>query len=157
MSRFAQVYEPVSEGWGKVLASMTIVGNLVHAYVSAKEAEKILANPKVQKYIVGECDKLLKEVKKQGYSNECEINKVNWSRGKAMSSNMGFKNYIFNNLQVMKKIGKYWIACVGDTDHIEKIAVFFMNKDEKFISRVIPAPTKDEIKALGFRKEDSFD
>lgn len=83
----------------------------------------------------------------------------NLSRGQAMASSMKFKNYLFNHLQFFKKVGgKYWVAGVGDTDHIEKICVFFQRpKDSKFISKVIPAPTNKELNELGYRKEDRFD
>lgn len=152
------VFEPVEEGWGYVASFLVpIIGPLAHAYLSFKECKKIMANPKIKKYVLGECDRIYREVKKQGYSNECEMTKFNASRGKAMSDGITFKNHLFNHLIDFTAYGKYWIAYIGDTDHVEKIVVFFMNKEEKFITRTIPAPSAEDLKALGFRKEDSFD
>lgn len=149
--------QPVIEGWGKVASSIFIgLGPVLHGILSEKAAKKILADPKIKKYILSECDKLYNQVKKDGYSNNCDMQGFNVSRGSALSSGITFKNHLFNSLAFFEQLGKYWVAGVGDTDHIEKIIVFFMNKDKKFISKVIPAPTKDDLKALGFRKEDSF-
>ena len=150
--------QPVIEGWGKVASAFIIgFGPLVHQILTAKAAEKILTNPKIKKYIISECDKIYKTVKKDGYTPKCDMKRINISRSTAMASGLTIKNHIFNSLAFWKQIGQYWVAGVGDTDHIEKIVVFFMDKDEHFISKVVPAPTSEDMKALGFRKEDSFD
>ena len=156
MSNFLEVYEPIEEGWGKIASFLVpIIGPLTHAYISYRQCKKIMADPKIKKYVLAQCDKIYKEVKKQGYSNKCEMSKVNASRGKAMTTGLTFSNYLFNNLIDFEQYGQYWIAYVGDTNHVEKIAVFFMNKDEKFITRTVPAPTAKDLQDLGFRKEDS--
>ena len=141
--------------------------------ISEANVKKILSNPKMKKYIESECDKIFSELKKR-YSGKNYIltNKVseydfeeqiadNITEKSEVSSkrvkrnpSKGMKNFVFNTV-----IGKYRIGLYADTDHVDGMDVFFTltNKNVDSVPRLvfyqIPSPTREDIKAMGFRKE----
>lgn len=188
MSRFLAVYEPVEEGWGMAISKVGVLmglgafianplvgGAVLGAAVAtgsklnskAKEAyTKVLNSPKMQKYIVSECDKVYaKLVKKYKNDPSYKLNKdttlntlMNHADKNISDSESSSEAYVQNN-GFLTKVGKYSIYVLADTKHVDSIKVFFTlepktkDKHLKLLSYVLPAPTNDEIKAMGYRKE----
>ena len=168
-------------GLGAVLAAPTIatlgaaaactaliVGANAHLNSKAEQAvNKILGEPKVKKYIISECDKIFKKL-----SNEYNGKKSMWRIKKGVSENLlnsefpddvGDKKVksSMKHIILTKRIGEYAVGLFADTDHIQAMHVFFTltrkgdSGEEvlKLVQHVIPSPSKEDIKAMGFREE----
>ena len=188
MSRFLEVYEPINEGWGMAIqkvgvlmglgafiANPIIGGAILGATIAAgsklnskaKDAyTKVLNNPKMQKYIISECDKAYNKVAKK-YKNDpnYKINKdtklntlMNYSEKNVSDKDSSSEAYVQND-GFLTKVGAYSVFVYADTKHVDSIKVFFTlepkvsDKHIKLLSYVLPAPTSDDIKSMGFRKE----
>ena len=151
--------EPVTEGWGSVMAWVFFnwPGGLAAMVFSEANIDKMLYKDAIVKYIAQTCKQLYNEEKKAYPDLQTELPGGIKNCVKRMMANR--KEYSFLNMVKNTPVGYtikgYNLLVLGDTDHIEKIIVAFYSKSkEKFISRALPAPTKKELKALGYREED---
>ena len=151
--------EPVTEGWGTVVAWMVFnwPGGAAAMILSEANINKMLHSKPIVKYIVQTCDQLYKQEKKTYPDLQIDLPggiknciKTVMARRKEYS----FLN-ILKNTPVGYSVNGYNLLVFGDTDHLEKIVVTFYSKNkDKFVARALPAPTKKELKALGYREED---
>ena len=149
------VYEPTEEGWGKVFADMGgFASSSSYEHGAKVRFNQVMKAPEIVKYVAKYCDEFFKDCKKDGFVKA--NGKANLS--KLTASQIGMKNQIFNHFFGPVKIGGYIIWGVGDIDHVEKLEVQFYNpKTEKYKYYKIPQPTDENLKKIGFRKEDIFD
>lgn len=158
MSRFAQVYEPVEEGWGHLASALTLPTGIGYVLLQWHNIKKVMGDPKVQKYIKSECDRLLKEEKK---SNKTATPKIPSGLSNFLKKNSALRN----NTKLMERlknpsggqfnIGQYTVVPFGDTDHVESIIVlFYIGDSDNVVGRKLKPPTKQDLKDLGLRKEE---
>ena len=177
MSRFAQVYEPVEEGWGiTLMRSLMFLGGgpvglavgsrislpyKLAGLISNSNLSKMLKHPKMQKYLLDECNKLLKEEQKKDKSvtgkvpsNPIAALKRWWHNndevGMFSKSNlMNFKDDWMDDMFFDLKVGEFTTTFWYDTDHIDAAIVLFYSKDTgTCFARRIPAPSNAELKSM---------
>ena len=206
-SALAEV-SPVEEGWGAALAQVgtitgifgSIVGGAFFGIkglllgaagtavaaaankklqnISESQVKKVLANPKMQKYITDECNKIYSKLAKYyksssgnsfifekkvsvntvEVSGSDDITNINDNSEYSKSKVQRLKEYNKNERHYLfiEQLGDYTIGLYADSDHVQGIDVFFLltNKDKDNEPRVvhhnIPAPTNEELKELGF-------
>ena len=136
--------------------------------ISDSMIDKLLNTPKLKKYIVHECDSAWKNVnsKYKGskwklsktISHDCWDSSTEDDGAKGSNKLSGVTNYTSYH-----KIGGYIIKIYADSDHIDGIKVCFQMKSTypedqsidpyKLLEFTLPSPTRDDIKAMGYRKE----
>ena len=170
MSRFMQHYEPVEEGWGMALynvASWVLPTkvNAPKAILSNMMLKKILDNKELRKYIIAQCDEILKNeqahdksVTTKLPSNPIALLKT-WFKKKSVIKTISKTNLMHdsNNLLEDKlfdlKLGKYTTTFWYDTSHIDAAIVVLYSKDkDQIFGKRIPAPKSGELKK-SFHKE----
>ena len=167
MSRFSQVYEPVEEGWGMalgliaglLLAPVGMVIPIVQTELARSKCRKLLENPKLKKYIIGECDKIYKDAKRKWPKLTRDAN-PKWFEGPENRSDddksfLGHRSFGLKNRALhWFKIGGYTCVLIGDTAHIDGIQVLFRDmENEKLFNINVKSPTREDIKKMGFREE----
>ena len=174
---------PVQEGWGTALTQLGVVLGLplflanpvagavstgVFALINGKLSSKaqsamnkILSNQKVKAYITAECNKAFKAVQAKYGKGYTVSKKVGSSpiTTKDLTTKGEMKHAGMKNITHDATIGEYHLAVYGDTDHINAMNVVFSVRNNKtgdvtYGLHAIPAPTRDDIKKMGFREED---
>lgn len=151
----------VSESWTASLLAAAVTYGIIQVgikVVSAQTIRKLIKNPKLQKYITLECDKIYKVQKKKDKSlitklPDSKIEKIRQEL--ASDTQNSFYNKTFHNHFNSKdledtgaKFGNYTVIFLSDTDHIQSVCLVLYSKDKtKYQAHKIPAPTK---KDLGF-------
>lgn len=159
MSRFITECHPVTEGWG-LLGSILFgpIGTAAYVALQWSNINKIMSNSKVQKYITKECDKLYVKSKKsnKNLKAECPTGFVAlFKKNPAVLSNTRIMERLKNPGGGTYRVGKYTVVPFGDTDHVELIVVVFYDPTtDLYTGHRIPAPTNDDLKSLGLRKEE---
>ena len=167
MSRFSQVYEPVEEGWGMalgliagiILAPVGMAIPIAQSELVRNKFRKLLENPKLKKYIIGECDKIYKDAKRKWPKITRDVNPGMFEGPENRSEDdkaflghrsIGLRNRALSNF----KIGSYTCVLIGDTEHIDGIQVLFRDMtNEKLFNINVPSPTREDIKKMGFRED----
>lgn len=151
--------QPVTEGWGSVMAWMffNLPGGVAANILSKENINKMLHNKQIVEYISKTCKQIFAKEKKVYPDLTTKL--PGGIKGALKSMMARRKEYSFLNMlkntPVGYSVGGYDLLVFGDTDHLEKIVVTFYSKSEdKFVARALPAPTKKELKALGYREED---
>lgn len=183
MSKFMEVYEPVEEGWGNALVTIAglagaLVGittgaapltavalgsQLLQHGVNRVMLKKILDQPKLQKYILKQCDEAFKKVKSKKPNITPDVSRSdvilpNTNSPSTLNnpSEMVHKSASLKHQHCVFKVGKYMLGVYGDTAHIDAVVLYMKQKDinPPILYRYnIPAPTCDDIKEMGYRKE----
>lgn len=140
--------------------------------ISEGQVKKVLTNPKMQKYIITECDRIYSDLKKKYntkgtsyvFEKKVPISAVEYDESKGihfqMDLNKDNQKKVLNKLDkhylFIENIGEYTIGIYADTDHVQGMDALFMliNKETRshshIIHMMIPAPTNEELKDLGF-------
>lgn len=130
--------------------------------ISRKAAEKILSDPKMQKYIISQCDTIYKSLSKQKgvkYSTEVsdDFGDNDFKTAHIIQNNSTVLRNLKNGVGRLK-IGKYTIAAEGDITHVESVSLvltkFVEGAQPKIRLYAIKSPTNDDLKKMGFRKEE---
>ena len=167
---------PVEEGWGYAVAKVlgTLAAADVAAFIGAIFSFGILAIPgaiigglkgwkfinlkaseqlvsllnkdDIKKYIIEECDKKFKELKKKNKNLTLDVDAAmkNSEKLKEVSQdNRGPVDKFFTNFgKCTTKIGNYTIMATGDSDSFDGLhVVFFDTEADKLIRESIPVPT----------------
>ena len=164
MSRFAQVYEPVEEGWGTAL-NRFLIGNPAIStgigIISNSVLSGFLKNPKMQKYLQDQCKRLLKEEQrkdktvtakipgdpitliKRWWHNNDEVGF--FSKPNFLQQHDDWIDDAVFDLKVAGFTTTFWY----DTDHIDAcVVIFYSPTYSRCIGRRIPAPTNKELAAI---------
>ena len=167
---------PVEEGWGYAVAKVlgTLAAADVAAFIGAIFSFGILAIPgaiigglkgwkfinlkaseqlvsllnkdDIKKYIIEECDKKFKELKKKNKNLTLDVDDAMKNSEKlkeVAQDNRGPVDKFFTNFgKCTTKIGNYTIMATGDSDSFDGLhVVFFDTEADKLIRESIPVPT----------------
>ena len=167
MSRFIQVYKPVEEGWGMalgliagiLLAPIGMGIPIAQTEIARNKFRKLLENPKLKKYIIGECDKIYKDAKRKWPKITRDVKpglfEGSENRSKDDKAFFGHRSISIRHRSLSNfKIDSYTCVVIGDTEHIDGIQVLFRDlTNGKLFNINIPSPTREDIKKMGFREE----
>ena len=152
---------------GATLAIAAVNGKTTS--VSDSTVDKILNQSKIKQYIIKECDKAWKEAQAKYknsdkwnlYKKPTEAAYDGWGEEETRMSG-SHKLSGLTNYYSYHTVGGYDLMLYSDTDHIDGIKVIFMLKSKtkdkydteyKLAMFVLPSPTRDDIKSMGYRKE----
>ena len=151
--------EPVTEGWGSVAAWFFFnwVGYLGAFIFSEANVRKLMHEKSIQKYIADESKKIFNKEQKAHKDLQKKLPKGIKAAIKEMMARRteySFLNAI-KNFPFGYELMGWNILVWGDTDHIEKVVLtLYSPSEDRYICRALPAPTKNDLKRLGFREED---
>ena len=131
--------------------------NIPLTVISIDNVDRIIHNPKVEKYIESQCKEILAEEKKRDRSVTKEMPSgllnamaISYEGDRTLSLKNSLKNVGVHTI-----VKGFYCVPYGDTDHLEGVSVVLYSKNrDKFIGRRIAAPTKQALKDLGFKEED---
>ena len=130
--------------------------------ISRKAAEKILSDPKMQKYIISQCNIIYKSLSRQKgikYSTEVsdDFGDTDLKRAHIIQNDSSVFRNLKNGVGRLK-IGKYTIAAEGDITHVESVSLVLTEMVKGTQPRIklypIKPPTNDDLKKMGFRTEE---
>lgn len=148
-------YEPevATEGWAMLIPFL----NIPLTVIGINNVDKIVHNPKVEKYIESQCKEILAEEKKRDKSitKDMPPGLINaMARNIEGNQSLTFKSSL-KNVGVHTRVKGFYCVPYGDTDHLEGVSVVLYSENrDKFIARRIAAPKKQELKDIGFKEED---
>ena len=144
----------------QMIQAGTIAGRVIGT-ISNVTLKRLLDNPKMKKYLEGQCTKLLKEEQKKDKSITADIPTNVTTLVKRWWHNndeVGFfskPNFLqqhddwIDDLVFDLKVGKFVTTFWYDTSHIDAAVVLFYSKDrDTCVGRRIPAPSDKELKEI---------
>lgn len=160
----------VINGAGKIAAGSNMVqaadiAGRVIGTISNITLKRLLDNPKMKKYLEGQCAKLFKEEQRKDKSitadiptNVTTLIKRWWHN----NDEVGFfskPNFLqqhddwIDDLVFDLKVGKYITTFWYDTSHIDAAVVIFYSKNkDTCVGRRIPAPSDKELKRIFYQE-----
>ena len=171
--------QPTTEGWGNALQTVASIvlpiaglatGSIVPAMISIglttasavinhNSLKKLINQPKLQKYIIGECDKIYAKAKKEEKTISPVVGKLDHmmmgSRPGNSDTKFIHKSTSIEHKYLVYNVGKYTVGVYGDTDHIDGMVLLLQVQNDKLEwTKIrhfnIPAPTREDLKKMGF-------